>query len=306
MDFVFGPVASRRLGYSLGVEVAPEKTCSFNCIYCQVGATRSLTDKRDRYVPTEKVLSELEQSLPQDDLHYVTFSGSGEPTLNKDMGIVIDKIKSLCETPVCVITNSSLIHRNDVRKDLRKADLVIPSLDAATQEVLEKINRPIKGVTVEKIILGLKKFRKSFKGKMRLEIMLVKGVNDGIDHLAKLKEVVKEINPHRIDLNTVIRPPALDMAKALGQKEMDRIQGLFGEKAKVINSFDKVAGFDPGAGLDEEIYQLVRRRGITLKDLTTSFGLHKDVAVDVLNRLLAKGKIKKMTHTGQTYYRENY
>ena len=306
MKHIFGPVASRRLGYSLGVELIEEKTCTFGCIYCQAGITTVPTDKREIYVPTDEVIAELEQTLPLDDLHYVTFSGSGEPTLHLEIGKIIEKIKNLCDTPVCVITNSSLMHRKDVRRDLQKADVVIPSLDAATQDVFEKINRPVKGISIEKIISGLKKFRKTYKGEMRLEIMLVKDINDSLEHISKLKEVVRQINPDQVDFNTVVRPPAMISAKPLDQKDMDRILGLFGDNARIINSFDNSASRGSGSDLDEEVYQLVRRRGITLNDLTGGFGLHKDIATDILNRLLEKGKIKKMTHTGKTYYRENY
>lgn len=306
MNHIFGPVASRRLGYSLGVELIPSKTCPFACTYCQVGKTTNFTDKRAEYVSTDDVMAELEKALPKKGVHYVTFSGAGEPSLHIHIGKIISKIKSLCDTPVCVITNSSLMHRKDVRKDLAKADLVIPSLDSAIQDTFVKINRPVKGITAEKVINGLVKFRKAYSGQMRLEIMLVKGINDSIEEISRLKEAVDRINPDAIDLNTVVRPPAETFAEPLEQHEMDRIQGLFGEKARIITSFEAAVGAGGDSDLEEQVYQLVRRRGITLHDLTSGFGMNKDVAMDVLEKLLADGKIKKVSHGGKNYYREKY
>lgn len=306
MKHVFGPVASRRLGYSLGVETIPTKTCSFACIYCQAGKTTNHTDKRDEYVMAKDVISELESLLPQKDLHYITFSGSGEPTLNSKIGVIIRRIKEISDVPVCVITNSSLIWRKDVQKDIRPADLVIPSLDSAVQETFQKINRPVKGITVEKIINGLAKFKKSYTGLMRLEIMLVKGLNDTPDEIAKLKEATEKIKPDFIDLNTVVRPPVEKTAGALDMKELQRVVGFFGENAKIVSSFDKTAHSQPGDDLEEEVYQLVRRRGVTLSDLVTGFGMHRDIAADILERLIFQKKIKKVTFAGQTYYREKY
>ncbi len=306
MKHIFGPVASRRLGYSLGVELIPAKTCTYGCIYCQAGKTTLLTDKRAEYIPTKEVIDELEEALPQEGLHYVTFSGSGEPTLHSDIGKIIDKVKTLTGTPICVITNSSLIHRKDVRRDLKKADVVIPSLDSALQESFEKINRPVSGITVDKIINGLIKFRKEFTGQMRLEIMLVKGINDSLEEIARLKEAADRIGPDTIDLNTVVRPPALKTAEASDMQEMKRIQAYFGDLATVISSFDKTAHSESGTSLDDEVFQLARRRGVTLDDLVTGFGLHRDVATDILERLTAEGKVKKVSFRGKTYFRENY
>ena len=261
------------------METIPTKTCSFACIYCQAGKTTVNTDKRDEYIKAKDIIVELETMLLEKDLHYITFSGSGEPTLNSKIGVIIKRIKELTDVPVCVITNSSLIWRKDVQRDLRLADLVIPSLDSAVQETFEKINHPVKGITVEKIISGLAKFKKNYSGEMRLEIMLVKGLNDTPDEIAKLKEAMEKIQPDFIDMNTVVRPPVEKSAKALDMKDLQRIVGFFGENAKIVSSFDKTAHSEPGDDLEEEVYQLVRRRGITLNDLVTGFGMHKEVFV---------------------------
>lgn len=306
MAHVFGPVASRRLGYSLGVELINAKTCSFACIYCQAGQTTVHTATRKEYVPAKEVLSELKAVLPQKGLHYVTFSGSGEPTLHSGIGQIIDEIKKITHTPVCVITNSSLIDRADVQQDLAKADVVIPSLDSAIQKTFEKLNRPVKGITVEKIIQGLAKFKKSYTGQMWLEIMLVKGFNESLEEAMKLKEAIDLIRPDRVDINTVVRPPWSDKAIAVDDQDIQRFSSLFGDVAQRISGFDKTNHASPSGGLDEEVYELVRRRGITLTDLVTGMGLHKDVATDILGRLIVQGKIKKVSFGGKTYYRENY
>ena len=306
MTYVFGPVASRRLGYSLGVEVIPSKTCSYSCIYCQVGQTSQYSDQRAQYVPTVEVFSELEQKLPLEGLHYVTFSGAGEPTLHEDLGKIITKVKSLTDTPVCVITNSSLIWRKDVQRDLRLADVVIPSLDTVDPRTFIKLNQPTTSIKLDKIIRGLKKFRQTYKGKMWLEIMLVKGFNDSIEEVALLKETIDQIGPDRVDLNTVVRPPHSPLALPIDEQDMKRIAGLFGDIAHVIGGFDKTGHSAPGTDLDKEVFELVRRRGITLSDLVTGFGLHREVAMDILYRLSQEGKIKKVTFGGKSYYREAY
>ena len=306
MQHVFGPVASRRLGYSLGVEVIPSKTCSFSCVYCQVGKTTVHTDKRAPYVPTEEIFQELENALPDPELHYVTFSGSGEPTLHSELGKIIAKVKSLTDTPVCVITNSSLVSRKDVQKDLARADVVIPSLDSVIDSTFHRINRPVKGITPEKIINGLIKLRKKFTGQLWLEIMLVKGYNDSMEEVARLKEAVDRIAPDRVDLNTVVRPPLLPEAQAIEEQDMKRIAGLFGDIAHVIGGFDKSGHRAPANDMDNEVYELVRRRGITLADLVEGFNIHKDVAADILSRLTSQGKIKRVNFGGKTYYRENF
>ena len=306
MQHIFGPVASRRLGYSLGVEVVTPKTCSFNCIYCQAGRTTDCTLDRKEYVPTDEIIAELEQTLPRDGLHYVTFSGSGEPTLHAKLGRIITRIKELCDTPVCVITNSSLIWRKDVRNDIRLADVVVPSLDSAVESTFRRINHPASGINVEKIIGGLVKFRKVFSGELRLEIMFLKGINDSPEEVARLKEAVELIEPDSIDLNTVVRPPWKEEAVALSDQELRTIAGFFGPKTNVLTRFNKSAEGTSEINLQEEVYQLVRRRGVTMDDLVTGMGLHRDVAQNILNRLVEEGKIKKISFGGATYYREHY
>ena len=176
---LYGPVPSRRLGYSLGVDLLPFKTCSLSCIYCQLGNSPKKTIRRINPYSEKKILEEIKEFLKTGArVDFITFSGSGEPTLNKSIGWLIREIKKFTNIPVAVLTNSTLLSRAEVRKELAAVDVVVPSLDAATQRIFKKINRPHPSLRIEKIIEGLVKFRKEFKGQIWLEIMLVKGVND--------------------------------------------------------------------------------------------------------------------------------
>lgn len=308
MNIVFGPVPSRRLGYSLGVDLSPteRKLCTLDCIYCQVGCTHAKTIKRGILVPTVEVNKALDENLPKEGIDVVSFSGSGEPTLHKDLGQFIDRVKSRCRTPVVVITNSTLIDRPDVRHDLAKADIVVPSLDAATQAMFEKIDRPHTSLRIDRIIDGLVEFRREYAGKIFLEIMLVKGYNDEPAELMALRRAAERIQPDKIHLNTVARPPSEEFAKALGAEELNRIVAMFGPKASD-------AGLPPAAErspeaeeLETKILELIRRRSVTLNDIVKSLGLHKIVATKILEKLIAAKNIKRVVHGGVIYFREFY
>jgi len=185
----YGPVPSRRLGFSLGIDIIPLKTCSLNCIYCQLGPTPKKTTHKKEYFSSSDILAQIRKKLSSGQrIDYITFSGSGEPTLNKALGKLIRDIKKTTSIPAAVLTNSTLLSLKSTREALMDADLVVPSLDAATQEIFVKVNRPHSSLKLEEIIEGLWKFRQEFKGSIWLEIMLVKGVNDSPSHIRKLKE----------------------------------------------------------------------------------------------------------------------
>ena len=179
MSQIFGPVPSRRLGFSLGVDTIPFKTCSLDCIYCQLGRTTNKTIERKEYIAGENILREIEEILKRKKkIDYITFSGSGEPTLNSRMEEMITQIKRLTSIPVAILTNGTLLYQPRMREELMEADLVIPSLDAVSEEVFEKINRPHHKLKINEVIKGINTFSQEFRGKIWLEIMLVKGVND--------------------------------------------------------------------------------------------------------------------------------
>ena len=300
---LYGPVPSRRLGYSLGVDLLPFKTCSLSCIYCQLGTSPKKTARRINPYSEKKILEEIKTFLKSGArVDFITFSGSGEPTLNKSIGWLIREIKNFTTIPVAVLTNSTLLSRAGVRKELAAADVVVPSLDAATQRVFEKINRPHPSLRIEKIIDGLVKFRKQFNGRIWLEIMLVKGINDSPAHLKKLKEAADRINPDKIQLNTVARPPAEKTARPLTPEEMNKIKEFFGEKAEVVASFRKKEQEKAPQDIAEAILAIVRRRPVSLEDLENSLGQTREELSLEIQKLLQQKKIKQIRHLDRDYF----
>jgi wyosine [tRNA(Phe)-imidazoG37] synthetase (radical SAM superfamily) len=300
---VYGPVPSRRLGYSLGVDILPYKTCSLDCIYCQLGPTHKKTHQRKKHLEIQAILDQIKSTIDSEEqIDYITFSGSGEPTLNLWIGKLIREIKKLTSIPVAVLTNSTLLSQKRVRDALSPADLVIPSLDAATQSVFERINRPHPSLQIKKLIEGLIKFRQQFSGQIWLEILLVKGVNDSPDHLKEIKKAITAIKPDRIQLNTVVRPPAEKEARPLKPEELDKIKEFFGKKAEVVAEFDKRLLRQGSHDLEEKILAMVARRPVTLGDMNRSLGKHKNELIKHCDILIKKGKIKQMNHEGKIFY----
>jgi wyosine [tRNA(Phe)-imidazoG37] synthetase (radical SAM superfamily) len=208
LKYIYGPVPSRRLGRSLGVSPIPRKTCSYSCVYCQLGRTNRLTATRESFFPKEEIYREIASSLPDAEADYVTFCGDGEPTLCKDLGWLIGRCKAEFDVPVAVITNGSLLSMPEVREDLSEADLVMPSLDAGSQAVFQRINRPHRSLDFDKALGGLIAFRNEYPGLIWLEVMLVAGVNDTPEALHDLKRALDQVKPDQVHLNVPIRPPA--------------------------------------------------------------------------------------------------
>jgi wyosine [tRNA(Phe)-imidazoG37] synthetase (radical SAM superfamily) len=301
--FVYGPVPSRRLGFSLGVDILPFKTCTLDCIYCQLGRTPRTTVRRRSWFPTEAVLAQVRKALRSGQrIDAVTFSGSGEPTLNRDLGRLIRAIKTMTRIPVVVLTNGTLLGRKDVRDDLAAADIVVPSLDAATAALFRKVNRPHASLRAAKVLDGLVAFREAFPGKIWLEIMLVKGVNDSPAHLRALKRAADRIRPDRIHLNTVVRPPAEARAKPLGPSELAKVRRLFGPRAEVVAAFHKKGQVAAPVGLEEDVLATVGRRPVTVDDIAASLGRHRDEVLKTLARLLHRKRVRAAVHGGRTFY----
>jgi len=239
MKYIYGPIKSRRLGLSLGISLTPYKVCSFDCVYCQLGKTTEKSAERKEYVLEAEIINELGlwfQNNPEEAtrLNYITFSGSGEPTLHTKIGQLISKIKQLYPVKVAVITNASLFHSAPLRQELRNADLLIPSLDAANQEVFNAIDRPEENIKVGDIIEGLIQFRKEFKGTLWLEVMLVKGINDQVSHIRELKEAVEKINPDKIQLNSPVRATCEQGILPVAAKKLEKFKEILGEKCEVV------------------------------------------------------------------------
>lgn len=303
MNYIFGPVLSRRLGFSLGVDIVPFKTCTLDCVYCQLGRTTEKTVKRGSYVAISGVLHELSYALGQGQkMDYITLSGSGEPTLNSNIGDIIKAIKGITGTPIAVITNGTLLYQERVRKALYPADLVIPSIDAASQEAFERVNRPHNSLEVDQIIEGLKSFSNEFSGEIWLEMMLVKGINDYRDELRMIKATVSEINPQKIQLNTVVRPPAERSATALSPEELDRIKTMLGGKCSVIEEFWNKEQEIYDVDTRSAILNLTRRRSVTVSDISNSLGIHRNEVIKHLRDLQKEKVIHTVVHDKQNYY----
>ena len=295
MKYLFGPVPSRRLGISLGVDLVPLKVCSLNCVYCEVGRTTNLTIERKEYIPINEVLKELKDYLDQKpELDFVTFSGQGEPTLNSGLGKVIDFIKdNYQEYKVAVITNGTLFWDKEVRNEVIRADVLLPSLDAVSRLAFIKINRPNKNLNIDKIIEGLILLRKEFEGKIFLEIFFVPQINDSQEELILLKKIATKIQPDLIQLNTLDRPGTEDFIKAVNQEGLLKIKEFFvplpveiiakAETRKQIQSFNK--------NIEEQIFETIKRRPCTDKDLTEILDIHLNELNKYLSELIDSGKI---------------
>jgi wyosine [tRNA(Phe)-imidazoG37] synthetase (radical SAM superfamily) len=274
-----------------------------DCIYCQLGPTPQKTVQQQEHFPDKRILDQIKKALSSGQrIDYITFSGSGEPTLNASLGKLIREIKNITDIPVAVLTNSTLLTDTNVRKGLLQADLVVPSLDAATQKEFIEVNRPLAPSKIEDIIEGLKKFRQEFKGKIWLEIMLVKGKNDSPEHINNLKAAAGEINPDKIQLNTVFRPPAERFAQALSLEELEKIKKSFGQNCEIIAEFSRKDQSPQEKNLEDRILAIIRRRPVTAQDISTSLGKRRDEILKYLSRLIQEGSIKSVTHKDRSYY----
>jgi len=239
MKYVYGPVKSRRLGLSLGISLTPYKICDFDCIYCQLGKTGEPTAARKEYVKIEDILSELKSWVQNNieeakNLNYITISGSGEPTLNTNIGEVISQIKKIATLPVAVITNASLLNDTEVRKALLGADLIVPSLDTVIPEIFKQIDQPHPDIKIEEIINGLISLRKEFRGKIWLEVMIVKGVNDDSGQIRKLKDIIDKINPDKVQINSPVRATTEEDVFPANKKRLEKIKEILGDKCEII------------------------------------------------------------------------
>ena len=250
MNYVFGPVPSRRLGQSLGIDTIPLKTCNWNCVYCQLGRTRPLTNERKEYFPSADILAEVKTALASHqpgEIDWVTFVGSGEPTLHSRIGWLIRQVKMLADLPVAVITNGSLLYLPEVRQELAAADAVLPTLDAGTADLYRQINRPHPDITFERLVDGLIAFRGTYSGKLWVEVMLVQGLNDTEAALQEIAAVLRRVQPDEVHINLPTRPPAETWVRPSDAEGLLRARAILGDIAVVVHpaegEFD-LSGFD--------------------------------------------------------------
>ncbi|HXG38116.1 MAG TPA: radical SAM protein [Bacteroidota bacterium] len=302
--YVFGPVPSRRLGLSLGVDVIPKKLCNLDCIYCEVGRTDKRAMRRMEYLPAKEIVEEIRDALATNpNLDFITFSGSGEPTLNSALGAIIRDVKKLTTIPIAVITNGTLLYLEEVRQDLMEADVVLPSLDCVTTEMFQKVNRPHPKLELSSIVQGLKKFREEFRGQIWLEILLVKGYNDSDEEIAQLKEVLDEIQPDKIQLNTVVRPSSESWVQPVDEERMREIQQMLGDRAEIIGTFSAVVQESKQTIDVGTILALLRRRAMTADDLADALRVSKQQILNVLEVLEQNALVVPYRFQNKIYYR---
>ncbi len=301
--FVYGPVASRRLGFSLGVDIIPFKTCTLDCVYCQLGSTGKTTVRRGSWFPPDEILAQVQEALDSGQrIDVITFSGSGEPTLSRDLGRLIRAIKKMTRIPVAVLTNATLLTRKAVRRELAAADIVVPSLDAVPAPIFRRVNRPNAALDNRRIIDGLVRFREEFRGELRLEIMLVKGINDSPADIRALESAIARIRPDRIELNTVVRPPADRSARPLGPAALAKIGARLGPKAAVVASFVGKRQARAAGSLEGSILATVGRRPQTAADIALALGRHRDEVLKALTSLLRRRLVRTLAHGDKTYF----
>lgn len=301
-NYIFGPVPSRRLGRSLGVDLVPFKTCSYDCVYCQLGRTTNKTTERKEWVPLKDVIGQLKDHLNSKP-DYITLSGSGEPTLFSRLDELIFKIKEITDIPVAVLTNGSLLWLPEVRYALKNADMVVPSLDAGSNHIFQYVNRPHPDITFSKMLQGLVDFRKAYRGQYWLEVFLLAGVTTPDAEINRLKTCIDAIQPDLVQVNTVTRPPTEDFAEPVPKKQLEVIAAQLYEKAEVIADYRDVHKEKDFTARREDILTLLQRRPCSIEDIAAGLGLHRNEVVKYIEELSAEGKIEARPQNQRLYYK---
>lgn len=304
--YLFGPVPSRRLGLSLGVDIVPFKVCTLDCIYCQIGGTTEKTVERKEYVSCQAVLEELELRIAEGlEADYITISGSGEPALNSQLGAIIDGIKKITSIPVAVLTNGTLLTDSSVRADCAKADVVLPSLDAADRKTFERINRPHRQLDIEQIIEGLCSFRAEFTGQIWLEVFLIEGFNTDNGQISKLTEAVERIRPDKVQLNTAVRPTAEPGIKSLDAERLEQIAEKIGSNCEVAADFSRDSCREWIGVTAEKVLSMLKRRPCSLDDVCAGLGIAHNEALKHLEHLKQRGVIDSEDKGRTVFFKAN-
>jgi wyosine [tRNA(Phe)-imidazoG37] synthetase (radical SAM superfamily) len=315
MSYLFGPINSERLGRSLGVDLIPHKICNFDCIYCECGRTTAKVNQRGSFVKLDLLLEEFDQYLStqgEEGFDVVTLTGSGETTLESQLGRIVWAVRHRTSKPVAVLTNGSLMSDLTVQMDLALADIVLPSLDAAIPGVFQKVDQPMPWITVENVILGMIDFRNNYPNvQFWLEVLLVDGVNDQPEHLQVLKKAIEVIKPHRVHVMTVSRPPAYPGVRAVAQDRLREIQGYLCPEnsdkeslgdVKDSKTSQEFGGKIPQRTDSENFFEVLKRRPCSLEDLIWITGLNQDQVQIKLKPFVENGLLKRMEHEGKYFY----
>lgn len=306
MKTIFGPVPSRRLGRSLGIDVIRPKTCTYDCVYCESGRTTDLTLEQECGVSVRQVLEELEHFF---DLHphgadVLTFSSAGEPTLYEDLGPLITAIKERFPAlPLVVLTNGSLLWKREIRERLLLADRVVPSMDAGSESVFRRVNRPHPRLKLDHIVEGMGRFREQYSGSLHLEVLLVAGVNDHPEELEKISRLARQVGPDRVELNTVVRPPAHEKTRGLSVHQMEQAAAFFPrESTEIIGTFEGSFQMRRDENLEDRVLDLLARRPCTVLEMADSLGVNPLDLERVLSGLCRGAVLKRDVFNGKEFY----
>ena len=306
---IYGPVPSRRFGLSLGVDVLPHKTCSMDCIYCQLGPSDHLFIEQQTFFPVEDILADAAEALdrgPRPDV--ITLAGSGEPTLYRPLGALIDGLHGLADIPILVITNSTMLHVPQTAEAVMRAEILAPSLDAGDEATFRRVNRTHPGVSYEEMFEALVRVTHAHPGQVHLEVMLVKDVNDSEESLKAVADRVRRLRVDRIDINTPVRPPVPKRgALPCDEETLSRAMALLGPKAAPIADFRSVASLRrrPGRTFtdrDKDIREMLMRRPSTAKDISVSLQIDEKIVRDSLGRMISSGLAEEREVMGTIYY----
>ncbi len=302
--FIYGPVPSRRLGRSLGVSLIPAKTCTYSCVYCQLGRTNRLQSRRESFFPKERVLSEIRKQLSISEADFISLVGDGEPTLSLDIGWLIQKCKENTDRPIAVITNGSILFRPDVRDELMAADVVIPSLDAGSEEVFRAVNRPHGNIEYDRMLQGQVDFRREYKGQIWLEVMLVHGVNDTEAALKEIRSAAGQIMPDRLYITTPIRPPAEPWVEPPPPDEIIRAQQILGQSFTIDERESGGFGLDSFSGARQAILEIGSRHPLRLEQ---ALEIENEFAESgTVEMMLKEKKLVKISYSAIEYLLPDY
>ncbi len=306
MKCVFGPVPSRRLGQSLGIDPVPLKTCNWNCVYCQLGRSRPLINERKDFFPVQDMIFEVQEALTAhkpEEIDWVTLIGSGETTLHSGIGDLIHQVKALTPLPVAVITNGSLLYQPDVRQELVAADAVLPSLDAGDENTYQKINRPYPDLTFKCLVEGLSAFRKVYRGKFWIEVMLVHDLNDTEAALMQIAGKLEKIQPDEVHILQPTRPPVETWVKPADEEGLQRACRILGKTARVIDPAEGTFDLSSNEDLMDAIVSIITRHPMKETEIIktlTSFTY--DDVIDILKELEKSGKAQIVTRNNVKFW----
>ena len=309
--YLYGPVPSRRLGLSYGVDIVPLKVCTLDCVYCQLGRSIRKTVERKEYVPVEPVLAELSEALTDgSEADFITIAGSGEPTLNSRLGELIDGIKHLTDIPVAILTNGTLLYRQDVRADCAKVDVALPSLDAGDEQTFKTIDRPHPTISIETVNSGLCSFRQEFAGQIWLEVFFVDSINTGPEQIAKIKDAIRRIRPDKVQLNTAVRPTAESNVVKLDAGKLHDIATQLGPECEVVADFSTEHTGEDALELPcatrsktQTLLSMLKRRPCSLCDLCTGLAISETEALRHISELEQGGLISSERKGGKVFFK---